>query len=102
MTTIAHPVLGPYTQVQDLARLHYGRLLWQCPQMRDRLLHHWQDARHPYARRFSAHFRPLVERVLSSAETDDASLDEALQLEGQSLRSVVREIPPVMGSFFAH
>ena len=43
---------------------------------------------------------PLVDRVLSSSAEDDDALDAALQSEGFSLRVVVKEIPPVFGSFW--
>ncbi len=69
--------------------------------MRERLLRHWTDSRHPYAGRFCERYRPLVERVLSASEADDAQLDAELKREGHSLRTVVREIPPVFGAFFA-
>jgi len=100
MSTINHPVLGPYAQIADLSRLHYGRIWWRNPVTREQLLRHWTDPRHPYAERFATRYRPLVERVLASVEADDAALDEALRKEGESLRTVVREIPPVFGSFF--
>jgi hypothetical protein len=38
--------------------------------------------------------------VLQSPAGEDDSLDSALQAEGLSLRVVVKEIPPVFGSFF--
>ena len=88
--------LGKYANYQDLARLEYGRLLWAKASTRARLLRHWTSPTHPHHARFAA-CRELVEKVLSS-KTDDASLDAALRAQGQSLRTVVREIPPVFGS----
>lgn len=85
---------------QDEARLEYGRRFWRDPDKRERLLRHWLDERHPYAARLRDRWLPLVERVLRSRPGQDASLDAALQSEGVSLRAVVREIPPVFGSFF--
>jgi hypothetical protein len=38
--------------------------------------------------------------VLRSEPDHDDSLDATLQSEGSSLRAVVKEIPPVFGSFF--
>jgi hypothetical protein len=86
--------------MHDQARLEYARLLWKRPSARERLLAHWTDARHPYSFRFSQKYRSLVERVLSAAPDQDDALDASLQMEGHSLRVVVREIPPVFGSFY--
>lgn len=88
--------LGKYASYQDLGRLEYGRLLWSNPVARKRLLNHWTSPSHPHHARF-AEKRALVERVLSSG-TDDIALDTALREQGYSLRTVVREIPPVFGS----
>lgn len=85
-----------YPNYQDLARLEYGRLLWRAAASRARLLAHWDNPDHPYAERFKQR-RSLIERVLNSEMTDE-QLDEQLQVEGHSLRTVVREIPPVFGS----
>ncbi|HEY1048786.1 MAG TPA: hypothetical protein VGE39_03485 [Prosthecobacter sp.] len=86
--------------VHDQARLEYGRLLWRRPSARARLLKHWQDERHPYSERFAETYRPWVEKVLEAKEEADDALDEELSLHGLSLRVVVREIPPVFGSFY--
>ena len=87
--------LGKYGSYQDLARLEYGRLLWKNGKARARLIKHWTAAENPYSDRF-ADKKQLIERVLSS--DDDLQLDRQLRKEGHSLRSVVREIPPVFGS----
>lgn len=87
---------GAYPNYGDMARLEYGRLLWRNPVLRRRLLAHWTSAAHPCAPRF-AEKRALVESVLSSSEPDD-DLERSLRSRGQSLRAVVREIPPVFGS----
>jgi len=89
-------VFGKYPNYQDIARLEYGRLLWKSVSTRGRLLAHWMDPEHPYSERFRNR-RSLVERVLES-DLPDEKLDIQLQAEGQSLRAVVREIPPVFGS----
>ena len=86
--------------MHDQARLEYARLLWKRPSARQRLLRHWTDARHPYARRFAAEYRPFVERVLAADAGQDDALDEELRTQGKSLRVIVREIPPVFGSFY--
>lgn len=94
-----HPVMRRLLY-QDESRLEYGRRLWRYPARRDALLRHWLDERHPYADRFRERWQPLVERVLRSQPEHDHALDAALQAEGCSLRAVVKEIPPVFGSFF--
>ena len=86
--------------MHDQARLEYARLLWKRAPARQRLLRHWTDPRHPYAGRFSEQYRPFVERVLSADPAQDDALDADLQTHGQSLRVIVREIPPVFGSFY--
>src|SRR5262245_1334862 len=96
----AAEILGPYAMMHDLARLEYGRLLWKRPATRARLLRHWTDSRHPYGVRFMEKWRAVVEEVLEADWQDDFSLDNRLRARGLSLRVVVREIPPVIGSFF--
>ncbi len=99
MSSDTHPPRWPLL-LHDQARLEYGRLLWKRPSARARLLRHWTDPRHPYADRFAREYRTLVERVpIGTAEEDD-TLDAELRKQGQSLRSIVREIPPVFGSFY--
>jgi len=88
----------PYFRPEDWSRLQYGRILWKNPTMQARLIAHWTDARHPYSRRFVEVYRPMVERLLQS--TDDKKIDAELRLSGHSLRAIMREIPPVFGSFF--
>jgi len=97
----ATEILGPYAMPQDLARLYYGRLLWRKERTRARLLRHWTDERHPYRDRFLETWRPVVEEVLLADPAHDLELDASLKARGLSLRVVVREIPPVIGSFFA-
>ena len=86
--------------LHDEARLEYTRLLWKRAAARERLQRHWADPRHPYRERFETEYRPWVERVLESDPQDDDALDASLQAEGKSLRVIVREIPPVFGSFY--
>jgi hypothetical protein len=97
----AAEILGPYAMPHDLARLEYGRLLWRRPATRERLIRHWTDPRHPYAPRFAEKWRTIVEEVLEADPENDRTLDDSLRSRGLSLRVVVREIPPVIGSFFA-
>jgi hypothetical protein len=103
--TITHQqaaeILGPYAMMHDLARLEYGRLLWRREQTRARLLRHWTDERHPYRYRFLETWRPVVQEVLEADPAHDFDLDARLKSRGLSLRVVVREIPPVIGRFFA-
>ncbi len=88
-------IWGNYPNYQDIARLEYGRLLWKSA-AKSRLLAHWTNPGHPYAERFRSK-RSLVERILESPLPDE-QLDKQLQAEGYSLRSLMREIPPVFGS----
>lgn len=87
-----------YVNYDDLARLRYGRLLWRNAELRDRLVRHWTDFRHPYRDRY-IEGRAVIEEVLESAEAD-GELDRQLRERGTSLRGVIREIPPVFGSFW--
>jgi hypothetical protein len=91
-------VWGPYASYDDVARFVYGRRLWRQPAMRQRLVAHWLDERHPYRERFLAQ-REMIEGILSAEETP-AALDRRLRERGTSLRAAAREIPPVFGSFF--
>ena len=86
--------------MHDQVRLEYGRLVWRRPHVRERLLKHWTDPRHPYRERFTETYRPWVEQVLATDAEADDSLDEMLREHGLSLRVIVREIPPVFGSFY--
>ena len=86
--------------VHDQSRLEYARLLWKRPKARERLLAHWLDPRHPCGERFAREFRPWVEQILSAPPDKDDELDAALRGHGLSLRVLVREIPPVFGSFY--
>ncbi len=45
-------------------------------------------------------FYPLVVRLLESRPEDNEALDQEFRREGHSLRSVMREIPPVLGGFY--
>lgn len=93
-------LLDPWFVPDDWSRLQYGRILWKNPTARLRLLNHWTDERHPYRERFLNQYRALVERVLTADPECDEQLDAELQEEGHSLRTIVREIPPVFGSFW--
>jgi hypothetical protein len=92
-------VWGPYPNYDDIARFEYGRRLWKYPDIRARLTQHWLDERHPYRERFIEQ-RQLIEEILKSKESPE-ELDRILLNRGTSLRCVIREIPPVFGSFFA-
>lgn len=91
-------VWGPYPNYDDIARFEYGRRLWKYPDMRARLTAHWLDKRHPYCGRFLRQ-RQLIEEILASHETPE-ELQQCLLGRGTSLRCMIREIPPVFGSFF--
>lgn len=94
--------MSDYISYQDHARLEYGRILWKVPAVRERLLRHWMDPRHPYSHRFLETYAPLVREVLESTaeRKSDEVLDGDLRKRGYSLRVVMREIPPVFGSFY--
>ena len=89
----------PYFVPDDWARLQYGRLLWKKERTRNRLLSHWTDHRHPYRERF-LRYRKWVEILLQSEPSEEESIDRFLRENGQSLRTILREIPPVFGSFY--
>jgi hypothetical protein len=91
-------VWGPYPNYQDIARFEYGRRMWRLPDMRARLIAHWTNQRHPYRHRFQE-LRSAIEPVLAS-EANPAEIDRQLRERGTSLRCLIREIPPVFGSFF--
>ncbi|MDB6025123.1 MAG: hypothetical protein JWM68_1346 [Verrucomicrobiales bacterium] len=95
---MAATVWGPYPNYDDIARFEYGRRMWRLPEMKKRLLSHWLDERHPYRTRFEEQ-RNVVEEILIS-DADETSLNTQMLQRGSSLRCVVREIPPVFGSFF--
>jgi len=84
---------------QEYAKLEYGRMLWRDPAARGRLLRHWRDPRHPHAERFAEH-QAEVTRLLESPKGSDDAVDAELRLRNSSLRAVVKEIPPVFGSFY--
>ena len=79
-----------YPNYHDLARWEYGRMLWKIPRLRQRLVRHWTDERHPYRHRFAQH-RPVLERLLAAPSDSEEQL---------SLRGMIREIPPVFGAFW--
>jgi hypothetical protein len=86
-------------QLEEYAKLEYGRLLWRVPEFRERLLRHWSDPRHPHAGRFAGH-EADVRHILESPKGSDHELDAELRQRNLSLRVVVKEIPSVFGSFF--
>lgn len=89
------------TNYDDLARLEYGRILWRNPKDREQLIKHWTDVRHPYRERFLQN-RVFIEWLLTSQAKDEAELERKLIQHDTSLRAMIREIPPVFGSFWRH
>jgi len=87
---------GKYPVYKDIARFEYGRLLWKNPSVRQRILAHWSDSKHPYHRRFLKN-QETIKEVLAS-QSSDVELDRDLRKRHLSLRAVVREIPPVFTS----
>jgi hypothetical protein len=71
-------------------------LLWKNPSVRQRVLAHWSDSKHPYRHRFLEN-QETIEEVLGSQSSDE-ELDRDLRKRNLSLRAVVREIPPVFAS----
>lgn len=90
----------PFKNPDERAKLEYGRILWGNPDSRKRLISHWTDKRHPYRDRFQETYRPHVIRALESHPDDDEQLDAEFREIGLSLRVVVKEIPPVFGTFY--
>ena len=89
-------------EAEAMARLEYGRMLWRKPAMRERLMNHWTDPRHPWSDRFQSTYESLVREAIekSQDEISDTELDRSLRERGYSLRAVAREIPPVFGAFW--
>lgn len=84
--------------LDDLSRLHCSRIFWKSDRMRNRLIRHWTDSRHPYADSFEMN-REVIESVLRSSLGNEA-LDAELRKRQTSLRVVVRMIPPCFGQFW--
>lgn len=80
-----------YPNYDELAKWHYGRILWRSKEGRERLLANWTHPLHPHADRFREH-RELIEAILASPEEEEA-LDARLRQMGSSLRAAIREIP---------
>ncbi len=76
--------------LEDKARLHYARVLWQSPRTRPRLLHVWEHAGHPHRERFQEQ-RELVVGLLECP--DPQRYVDGLPGETWSLRTLTREIP---------
>ena len=87
---------GKYPVYKDIARFEYGRLLWKNPLVRQTMLAHWSDSKHPYHHRF-LDYQENIEEVLGS-ESSAVELDRDLRKRHLSLRAVVREIPSVFAS----
>jgi hypothetical protein len=98
MTTANTSTRWPLLE-HDQVRLEYGRLVWRSPEARERLLRHWTNPEHPCADRFVGEIRAMVEWLLSSTPDKENEIDAELREKGWSLRALVREIPPVFGSF---
>jgi len=90
----------PFKVPEEWAKLEYGRMLWKKPEHRERLMNHWTDHRHPYRDRFLSTYQAHVIRALDSDPANDEKLDEEFKKIGLSLRVIVKEIPPVFGSFY--
>src|SRR5436190_22868223 len=76
-------IWGPYRNYQDEARLQYGRLMWCIPEMRECLLQHWLDERHPWHERFAKN-QKSIEEVLTSSLTLEELNNQLLSKEPPS------------------
>ncbi len=84
--------------LEDEARLHYSRVLWRNPLLRQRLLYVWEHPEHPHRERFEEN-RALIEGFLKCSDPESY----ANQAEGGkkwSLRTLTREIPCVIWSLW--
>ncbi len=83
--------------LEDLARLHYGRVLWQSPETRPRLLYVWEHPEHPHRERFEEN-RALVVGLLECE--DPQRYVDGLPDGAWSLRTLTREIPCMIWEFW--
>jgi len=90
---------APYFVPDDWSRLQYGRLLWKKERTKNRLLKHSTDSRYPYRDRFLKQ-REWIEMLLESDAAENEVLDKQLPQHGHSLRTIMRENPPVFGGFY--
>ena len=79
--------------LEDLARLHYARVLWKSPRTRRRLLYVWEHAEHPHRERFEEN-RALVVGLLECE--DPQRYVDGLPGGLWSLRTLTREIPSMI------
>lgn len=80
--------------LEDEARLHYSRVLWRNPLLRQRLLFVWEHPGHPHRERFEEN-RTLVVGFLE-CENPEAYIDTVAGNTKWSLRTLTREIPSVI------
>jgi hypothetical protein len=81
--------------LEDKARLQYGRLLWRSPKFRRRLLFVWEHPEHPHRERFEAQ-RELIVGLLECPDPEAY----VKQFPDWSLRTMTREIPSVIWSLW--
>ena len=84
---------------EDATRLHCSRVFWRSLKSRDMMLAHWNHPEHPSRDRWK-NYSAVIEEVLSFVG-DDSELDKSLRERKLSLRVVIREIPPIIGSIWA-
>lgn len=78
--------------LEDQTRLHYARVFWKSPRTRPRLRAVYEHPDNPYRDTWQARQPDLI-RLLES--TDDAALDASLRARGESLRTLIRLLPPI-------
>jgi len=81
--------------LDDDARLEYGRLLWRNPEGRRRLLYVWEHPDHPHRETF-ARQREMIVRLLECPDP----IQYVKAFPQWSLRTMTREIPPIIGSLW--
>jgi hypothetical protein len=87
---------GKYPVYKDISRFEYGRLLWKNPSVRQRMLAHWSDSKHPYHGRFLDNQETI--EVLLASQSSAEEVDRDLRKRHLSLRAVLRELPHVFAS----
>ena len=88
---------GKYPVYKDIARFEYGRLLWKNPSVRQRMLAHWSDSKHPCHHRF-LDYQETIEEVLgsqsSAVELDERFAKKETSVFGQLLGKFHLYLPP--------
>lgn len=78
--------------LEDQTRLHYARVFWRSPRTRPRLRAVYEHPDNPYRSQWMQRQDDLI-RLLESV--DDGALDQSLRARGESLRTLIRLLPPI-------